>query len=69
MEDNTGDRFDRIDQTLDRILGILVDHGHQLDALAAGQAEIRADIRQIRAAVDSIQEAFAEHLTWHLGRA
>lgn len=63
------ERFDRIDQTLDRILGVLQDHGRQLDELNSGQAEIRADLRQIRVAVDSLQEGFAEHLGWHLGQA
>ena len=63
------DRFDRIDQTLDRILGILQDHGGQLTDIKGRLGGIETDIRQIRGAVDSIQEAFTDHLGWHLGRA
>jgi len=56
------DRFDRIDQTLDRVLGLLLDHGTQL-------GEVKADVREIRKQVVGIHDALTEHLTWHLGRA
>lgn len=56
------ERFDRLDLTLDRILGILQDHGGQL-------AELKADVREVRREVAGIHEGFTEHLGWHLGRA
>jgi chromosome segregation ATPase len=65
----SAERFDHIDQTLDRILGILQDHGRQLDELKADVRELKADIREIRREVVGIHEAFTEHLGWHLGRA
>lgn len=44
------------------MLGILQDHAREL-------VELKTDVRQIRVAVDNLQEGFAEHLGWHLGRA
>ena len=55
-------RFDRIDQTLDRMLGILQDHGRQLE-------EIKTDVREVRRDLSDLQKDFREHLLWHLGRA
>jgi hypothetical protein len=62
MEQPTSEtRFDRIDQTLDRLLGLALDHGRDI-------GEIKADIREIRKQVVGIHEGLTEHLTWHLGR-
>ena len=55
-------RFDRIDQTLDRVLGLLQDHGRQLE-------EIKTDVHDVRRDLSELQKDFREHLLWHLGRA
>jgi len=66
---NADIRFDRLeeglarqDQTLDRILGILQDHGGRL-------GEIKTDVREVRRDLSGLQKDFREHLLWHLGRA
>lgn len=48
------DRFDRLDETLERVLFHLQNHSQQLTELQAGQAEIRADIHRIRVSVDTL---------------
>ena len=55
-------RFDRVDQTLDRMLGLLQDHGRQLE-------EIKSDVHDVRRDLSELQKDFREHLLWHLGRA
>ena len=54
-------RFERSDQTMDRLLTLAMDHGGDI-------GEIKADLRQIKGSVLGLQEAFTEHLGWHLGR-
>lgn len=61
MAEPNQDRFDRIDQTLDRVLGLLQDHGRQLD-------DISRRLTRIETRVDSLEEGSREHLAWHLGR-
>lgn len=62
------ERFDRIDQTLDRLLALAMDHGKDIAEIKDRLGGIERDIRQVRTAVDGISEAFTEHLGWHLGR-
>ncbi|HVW33776.1 MAG TPA: hypothetical protein VHL53_14660 [Acidimicrobiia bacterium] len=62
-------RFDRVDQTLDRMLGLLQDHGHQLEEVKAGLGEIKGDVRDVRRDLSELQKDFREHLLWDLGRA
>lgn len=65
----SAERFDRIDQTLDRLLTLAMDHGRELVEIKNRLVGIETDIREIRKQVGGIHEAFTEHLTWHLGRA
>ena len=64
-----GTRFDRIDQTLDRVLGLLQDHGRQLEEHGRYLEDIRSDVRDVRRDLSELQKDFREHLLWHLGRA
>lgn len=65
----TDARFDRIDQTLDRLLTLAMDHGRDIGEVKERLGGIETDVREIRKQVVGIHEALTEHLTWHLGRA
>lgn len=62
------DRFDRIDQTLDRLLTLALDHAKEIGEVKDRLRGIEIDIREIRKQVVGIHEALTEHLTWHLDR-
>ena len=62
-------RFDRIDRTLDSMLGLLQDHGRQLDEHGRHLEEIKTDVRDVRRDLSELQKDFREYLLWHLGRA
>ena len=62
-------RFDRIDETLERVLGLLDDHGRQVQGVKADVGGITADIRDVRRELSALRKDFQKHLLWHLGRA
>lgn len=68
LEGMSDDRFDRIDQTLDRLLNVALDHGQIIAEIKGGMAEMQLDLRELRRDVSSLRETTTEHLTWHLGR-
>jgi hypothetical protein len=74
-ERSTDQKLDDLSLNLDRVLGIVQDHGvaladlkTDLGALRVDVQHVRADMSGLRLAMDRLNEHVMGHLNWHVGQ-